>query len=1772
MEGRIYYQGENCAIIIRKNQTTGKQEGIKISAKGANGERFRYEIENEYNVLQDLSIDGIKKVKALTTYEDGPALLFDFQPGMTIRERLKTKTKTERLLKWFVALAETLLKLHEEGIAHGFITPDNIIVSDSDEITLVDFGHSFKVRKGAPLNIQNGFRGSQFPYISPEQTGRTGKSIDHRTDFYSLGITLYELIEGKLPYDFNGLQELVYHHLTQPPAPLSDKSLSLFPALGEVVVKLLKKDPKERYQSAFGLREDLERILSGDRSFTPGELDFSPFLELSDKLYGRTRELKKLEQKLKAARQGSFQYLWIKGPSGSGKSSLIRKFRETNQDITYIEGKFEQLNRKAPYSALTQAFTALAEKLLLSDEDFLLEKREVILAALGPNARIIADLVPKFETALGPVGKLDTIAPVENQNRFVSTLQQFLHIMGEIFSPLVVFIDDLQWADPASLLLLKEIIKSNHDGKMLLLGSFRNDEIGKSGPLARTLKELDGEGENGEEIVLSNLKMAEIAELLCETLGLQTKPFGLARYVLNITEGNPFFVREYINYLYNEGQLFIKQSADIKKKGQWSWKIKRANQVNFNGDILELLSAKAREMSSESYAVLAQGAVLGVRFGLSPLQDLTGLSETKLLEHMSEAIKYNFITLQERDGLQSQKKSNLQNRNETEFIFTHDRFQQIAISKLTERERENIHLQIVKQALDRPLDEEQMVFNLAHHIIESIDLIKTEMLVDKPLQILTNAGGLAIKNTSYDFALSCYSNALLISNNSKEDHYQLLLEKANTEFLCRNFDLAEKELLKLKECDINKTSAVRVHDVLCQLYQTQGKWNESLDIGVEGLKAAGITVYQGKRLEQECNSLYNQILTCSKNQTEEDLLSLPVLTDNEGIQTRVLLLNMGSPAYVINHELFPFIIYKALVESINNGNSGLSSIFYILFGRLETMGGRYKTGYLFAHLGLKLAQRLNEQSLICNVNFSFGQVNAWHSPLRNNIPIYEEGYLAGKTNGNMIYGSFNGIVKIFEKLAMGYDLRELKEESLEVMRYLKKANNLPMGLLAKMVLQTVDVLMEGPVDVGKIEGSIIHSEKSLLKELKKTNFSHGLHYLYLRKCELYILSGRLTKARKYIGLASEFAEGASGQFSIAELYFYETFLLVLLFTKQQKRSPSLDIRKRIKNNILKLREWSKNCPENFRQMYLIVVAEKERAIDNNPLSALKKLEEAMGLSHRNNFPNYEGLASLRGASLCRDIGLNKLAQSFLHNAVLCYDKWNAKAVSGLIHSLYGKPDGGIGVSIVPEPTPIAQNLKGLDLSSFIKSSSILFSKLDLKELLKSMSEVIMENAGAQYIGLARNINNILVLSQYGAKGNIMDQTAPLTQNMEEVPVSILNYAHRTGIPVALGDAQTINKFSDDPYLKNKRPRSVLCYPVKREMEVLMIVYLENNDITDAFTEERIEVLNALSAQMIIAYENAGLYDEMEFKIKKRTKEISVKNDKLTELNKALADSNNELEQALFELKEAQHQLVQAEKMASLGTLTSGIAHEINNPLNFVSGGLEAIKEGVSCLTGLLEIYSEKEGADGEPEIKEYKQETDFDRKFKFLLKSIDIAERGTERTTQIVKGLLGFANSSNTQIEYDLQEGIDSTIMLIKHNISEDIKIISNIKQAVLINCVPGKLNQVLMNLIMNAAQAIPDRGTIEINCKPFDSEGRPFIRLEIKDDGDGMDREQQKKIFEPFYTTKPTGKGTGLGLWISHSIIEEHEGNILVKSRKGKGTTLIIELPKEGIRSNVSV
>ncbi|MEZ2235502.1 AAA family ATPase [Microcoleus sp.] len=1553
---------------------------------------------NQYTIAKNLDIPGVVKPLSLENYDRGLALVMEDNGCISLYEEMKQWGNGEGMGRCYdslneffciaIGIVQALEGLYSYRVIHKDIKPQNILINpQTKQVKLIDFSISSLLPRESQEIINPNVLEGTLPYMSPEQTGRMNRGIDYRTDFYSLGVTFYELLTGQLPFSSTDLMELVHCHIARKPAPPNELVPAIPRVVSDMVIKLMAKTAEERYQSAFGLRVDLEICLqqwqekNSITQFPLGSRDITERFIIPERLYGRETEVATLLAAFERVSIGTTEMMLVAGFSGIGKTAVVHEVHKpiVRQRGYFIKGKFDQFKRDIPFSAWVQALQNLMRQLLGESADSVQKWKTKILSALGENSRVIIDVIPELELLIGVQPEVPELEGSAAQNRFNLLFEKLIRVFATREHPLVIFLDDLQWADSASLKLMQLLMSETDRGYLLLIGAYRDNEVNPAHPLMLTLDEIRKAYATVNQITLAPLDQHSLNRLIADTLSCPPNlAMPLTELVFAKTKGNPFFATQFLKSLHQEGLIYFEFSG-----GYWQCDIAKVMALAVSDDVVEFMATQLQKLPENTQNVLKMAACIGNQFDLATLAivhekpqaetaaDLWRALQESLIIPITESYKF----FQDSESVEVAQGSELS----VPYRFLHDRVQQAAYFLIPESQKQSTHLKIGQLLLSNipPEEREEKIFDIVNQLNIGVELINHQTERNELASLNLMAGRKAKSSTAYTAAKRYLTVGLeLLAADSWLEQYHLTLalheEAAEAAYLCGDFIAIEQLADIVLEQALTLLDKVKVYEVKIQAAVAQGNIKEGIKIGLIVLNLLGVI------LPEEPNQLdiqkgLEETAALYVREEIENLIHLPEITSSESRAALFILSTITAAAFIAAPELFVLIVLTEVKLSIQHGTSIFAAFAYgcygvILCGVIQDI----EAGYKFGKLAMSLVERLNAKTVKAKVCDTFGgHIIHWKEHIKESLPVLIDGYHSAWETGDFEFVGYCAQYVCQNSYSIGRELTVIEQEMAAYCQVLNQIRRETTSTWIAIFWQAVQNLLGKVENPTQLIGDAYNEDQSLPRMLE-VNDRQGTNLAYLNKLILSYLFGEYHQAAKNALMAEEYLDGVAGTVAVPLFHFYDSLVHLSLLTDASDFEKEAWLN-RVSSNQEKIQKWVHHFPINHQHKFYLVEAERHRVLGDF-VEAMDYYDRAIAGAQENEYLNEEALAHELAAKFYISWGKETIAQAYLINAYYAYARWGAKAKIDDLEKRYPqllapilnqKNSATTGETIVQTLTKTvtssssgSANSAILDFATVIKGSQALSGEVELDKLLSTLMQVTIENAGAEKAFLILSKAGNLVIEARGVSGTkkaTVMQSIPVEQS-PEIPVTLINYVYRTSETLVLDDARVENTFSADPYIIGTQPKSVLCTPIINQGKFLGILYLENNLTTRVFTPDRLEVLKILSSQAAISIENARLYQNLEDKVKERTVELAEANQEISSLNELLKQDNLRMSAELDIVKQLQQMVLpkQSELEAIEGLEIAGFmepADEVGGDYYDVLQQDDRVKISIGDVTG-----------------------------------------------------------------------------------------------------------------------------------------------------------------------------------------------------------------------------
>ena len=1440
----------------------GQQQGnsspvlaLALAAEQPSAQDLR-RLEHEYSLAAELDPAWAVRPLALTRHEGRTILVFK-DPGGQPLDQILERNKGQPLdlmyfLRIAIGLASAINQVDRQGLVHKDIKPANVLVDDAGNVWLTGFGIASRLHD-RQLPVPPEIIAGTLAYMAPEQTGRMNRSIDARSDLYSLGVTLYQMLTGTLPFAAADPLEWVHCHIARQPTAPSDRAAVPEP-LSAMTMKLLAKNAEERYQTASGLEADLRWCLAEWQSrgridsFPLGAHDSSSRLLIPEKLYGREREIDALLAAFdRVVAQGTPEVLLVSGYSGVGKSSVLNELHKVLVPPRglFAAGKFDQYKRDIPYATLAQAFRTLIRQILVKSEAEVEQWRGAMAQAVGPNGQLIVNLIPEVEFIIGKQPPVPDLSPQDAQNRFQLVFRRFLGVFARPEHPLALFLDDLQWLDVATLELLEYVITDPDVRHLMLVGAYRDNEVSPLHPLARTLERIRKGGARIQEIVLAPLDLDDVGALVSDALHCELERVRpLARLVQEKTGGNPFFAIQFFTALAEEGVLAFDPVTRA-----WEWDMNRIRAKSYTDNVVDLMSGKLRRLSAPTQEALKQLACLGDVATIAILTLVHGETQEAMHAALWEAVRAGLVF-----------------REDGAYKFLHDRIQQAAYSLIPEEHRAEAHLRIGRVLLESMTADQlaEHLFDVANQLNRGAALLSDSDERSQVAIIELRAGRRAKESAAYASACAYFAAGMALLNEKDwgsqyELTFSLWLERAECELLTSNFDTAEQLILELLQRSASKIQQAAIYHLKVQLHEVKGEYPQAVTSGLTCLKLFGID-FPVHPTQEQVQAEYETVCQTLNERPIENLIDLPLMTDPEVQAAMQVLSILGAPAYLTDSRLFCLLSCRMGNLSMQHGTSGASALGYAYLGNfLGPIFHRYADGYRFVKLACDLVEKHGFIACQAKIYHAMGNVAVWTQSIATAIDFMQATYRTAIETGDLAFACYGVSQPITGFLFRNDPLDAVWRESEMALDFARKAKY---GDVVDIIRsqQRFVANMQGRTATFSTFSDAQFDEVAFEAQLTGDRMPLMIFWYWMLKMKARFLSGDYTEALAAGGKVKSLLWTSAAQIQLLD-YFYYAALTVAALYDNASADEQQEWRELLTLHRERLREWAENFPPTFGDKLALVSAEIAR-VEGRVLDAMHLYEQAIQSARENGFVQNEALAHEVAARFYLARGFKTIADTYLRNARNCYERWGALGKVKQLDELYPH----LHEERIPRFTSatIGRSAAQLDVETAITASQVLSSEIHLPKLIEKLMRIAVEHAGAE--------RGLLVL-RHGDKPQIEAEATTTHGRVEvivrqaavrpsDLPQSALHYVIRTGERVVLDDASIRNLYSEDEYVCEKRPRSVLCLPIVKQAKLIGALYLENNLTPRAFTSDRLAVLETLASQAAISLENAKLYSDL----------------------------------------------------------------------------------------------------------------------------------------------------------------------------------------------------------------------------------------------------------------------------------------------------------------------
>ncbi|MEX3900242.1 AAA family ATPase [Paraburkholderia sp. BR10954] len=1782
-------------------------------------------LEREYGFAALLDSSWAARPLAFYRHREPPMLVLDDDGGEPLSRSLAGPFELARLLRIAVNLAKVVGHVHRCGLVHKDIKPANVLVDSSGNVRLTGFGIASQLphehQPPPPPEIVAG----SFAYMAPEQTGRMNRSIDTRSDLYSFGVTLYEMLTGSLPFKASDAMEWIHCHIARKPTPPRALRDAIPQALDGIVLKLLSKAAEDRYQTAAGLEADLRSCLTAWEAqhridpFPLGEHDASDQLLIPEKLYGREAEIEALTTAFdRVVGSGSVELVLISGYPGIGKSSVVNELHRVLVPPRglFASGKFDQYRSGIPYVPFAQAFQSLVRNLLSKREAEVEPWRRALMEALGPNGQLIVNLIPELALIIGEQPAAPTLPPQDAQNRFQIVFRRFLGVFARPEHPLALFIDDLQWVDTATLDLLAHLATHPDVRHVLLVGAYRDNEVDASHPFARTLESIAQAEGRVRQIELAPLTRDSVAHLVADALHCdRANAAPLAQLAHEKSGGNPFFTIQFLTALADEGLLTFDPRA-----AKWRWELPRIRAKGYTENVADLMATRLSRLPPAARDALGQLACLGNVAEVAALTWVRGGSEEKMHADLWEAVRAGLVF-----------------REANVYVFAHDRVQEAAYALIPADERAAAQLRIGRALVSRtPPDAlEDAIFDIVNHLNRGAALIVDKTEREQAVALNLIAGRRAMRSTAYVAARDYLAQAVALLSPDAwtrryESTFELYLALAECEYLVGDFAKADALADMMLAAAHSSLDRAKVYSLRIELYQLAGRYDESFAVALVALRGFGVCFPDtDQEIQAAFHTALHDVRVNQAGRSIGELVDAPVATDPAIHAIVNLLLQAMNCAFAARPAFYPLIALKAVNLSLQHGNTENSSFAFGNYALiLVSLIGDIPTAVQVSEMSLKLNEKFGNRHLNGKLLHLYGaHVNFWRRHIAENLPVLERATAECMEAGDFVFAgnvAFNAVWQALESGAALEDVQAIAERYAALMR---QSHNDAVYELIRVERQCV-ISLRGRTAKAFDLNDETFDETACFESIVKSNFGCAIGVYRIIKVILAFLEGRYADALKAAQRAQAVLSPVMALAIEPTFHFFHMLTLTALYPQSSAEQQRI-YKRTLAEALEKFEIWAAHCPENYQNRHALLGAEFAR-LEGRDLDAMHLYEQAIRSARENGFAHHEGLASELAGRFYLRMGLATSAEGHLRNARRCFVAWGAQSKIVQLDGEFPRLADLEGSTLT---STLSFGWRQFDAATLLKASHALSSEIELKSLVERLMTIALETAGADrgLLIMPEQPDGYRVEAEARIDGNGIE-VKRLPDSGCATPAALLRYVMHTGKRVIIDDAVTSGLFPEDGYLASGATRSVFCLPLVRQGKLSGLLYLENTETSHVFTARRSALLDLLASQAAISLENTRLYADLQ------EREAKVRR---------LVDSNIigihiwDLEGNVVDANDAFLRIVgySAEDLRSgrirWPDLTPPEWHERDEHVRAeltATGSAKPFekeyfrKDGsrVPVMVGAA-AFGDREGQgvafilDLTGQKRAQQDVRDSERRYRelqtVLAHSNRVATMGqlsasiAHEVKQPITAIAAYASAAlrwlaarppnfdearlaltriiadsdrangivdRTRAYFkkeplrtdglDVNDMIQELIALVRGEAGKS-RVELTVELTEELPRVQGdrvQLQQVMLNLMINALEAMSEMKTGERTLLVrTDRAGENELCITVQDSGPGLGAGNPEDVFEAFFTTK--SDGLGMGLPICRSIVQSHGGRLWVTPNDPVGARFHFTLPAQG-------
>lgn len=1780
---------------------------------------------HEYGLRDHLDRDFSLHPLELVREHGRTLLLLESGPGLPLHQLLEEPLEPGRFLRLASSIAAAISRMHRRGLIHKDVKPIHIFVDpETDDVRLTGFGIATRLQRERQAPGLPELIAGTLAYMAPEQTGRMNRSIDPRSDLYSLGVVLYEMITGSLPFVAADPVEWVHCHIARRPLPPAQRSARIPAPISAIIMKLLAKAPEDRYQTAAGAENDLRNGLTQWETkkaivaFELGQRERPERLATPERLYGRSREIEELLSAFgEVVTTGGARFVLVAGYSGVGKSSVVNELHKALVPARglFASGKFDQYKVDVPYAPLAQAFQRLLRPLLMKGEDELGQWRDALNDALRPNAALLADLVPELELVIGEQPAVVELSAADAQRRFQQLVRRFIGVFARAEHPLTLFLDDLQWLDAATLDLVFELFSADDVRHLLLIGAYRDNEVTGTHPFALKLDAFQRHGSRVRILTLAPLVPDDLGQLVADALSsAPDRVRALTELLQAKTGGNPFFTSQFLNSLVDEGLLAFEPSV-----GQWSWDRERTLAKGYSDNVVDLMVRKLARLPRAAQRRLQQLACLGNASELDTLCVVSESSAEALEQDLWQALHQELIV-----------------RADASYRFVHDRVREAAYSSIPEGSRAPLHLEIGRRlAAHTPIDRrKEAAFEIVNQLNRAGGLISAVEEREELAELNLLAAKRAKRATAYSAALEYLraGSAALPEDawhNRRELAFSLELDRAECEFLTSDFAGSERRLRALWSLGLDAPERASVTCLLIDLCVNLGRGDAATAIGLDCLRHLGVEWSEPLTAEHVARE-YELVWLALAGRNIEDLVDLPRLTDPRHLGMLEVLVTLTTPAWCrLDRNLLCLVTCRAVSSSLTYGNSDASCVAFAMMAVVAGVQfGDYEAGHRFGSLAHHLVDRYGFSRFQARTYLFVGNlVLPWTRPFQAARDVVARAHENANQVGNLSYAAFTAERTVVSMLIAGDPLEDTHRQIDATLAFARSRDFFLVILCLIPQLGLVRSLRGLSPTFGSFNDDNTDERQLEAQVTSNPLFAICDWYYWVRNLQVRFFASDFTAANHAAAQARRSLQAGPGSLEEAEYHFYAALSLAAPLAPAPSEDRSMELAA-LGVHHRQLAAWAEQGPGNFASRAALVAAEIAR-LEGRSVVAMRLYDDAIHGAQAQAFVHVEAVAYEIAGRFYAQSGFEEIARHYLRSARQAYVRWGAHGKAHQLDRSYlHLRDDAPAVSAA---TTIAAPIEHLDLATVLKVAETVSSEIALDKLIDAVMRAALEHAGAGrgLLILSREEGHRIEAEANTDSGPVRVSPRRDSPGPNDLPMSLLHYVTRTRAPVLLDDACADDRFAADEYIRRRRTRSVLCLPLVKQARLVGVLYLENDLSTDVFTPARNSVLELLAFEAAISLENSRLYDDLQRREARMRRMVDSNiigiftaaiDGHISEANEAFLRIVGYDREDLGAGRLLWTELTPAdwrwaddralEEIAARGFASPYEKQYVKKDGTRVSVWFacsmfeDQPNDGVALVVDLTDRKRAEQAArDSEQRYLQIQMElahanrvstvgqlsasiahevnqplsgihTNLSTCLRMLSndppnlegarETIRRGLRDTNRAADVIQRLRALFSKADTRREpLDVNAAIREVTALSQSELrSHHIEL--DLQLSGSLPVMEGdriQMQQVMLNLVQNALDAMATTSGDKRLLIRSETRGEDVV-IAVADSGQGVDPADLERVFDAFYSTKSGGLGVGLS--ICRGIIEAHGGKIAVKNAAHGGAVFELTLPAQ--------